>query len=161
GGTNRPWWPLALLFPLTALLVAFALLVAEGITTRNWIRMLERTMLGSFLASVFALLAFVPAGLLFLISNKVITAEIMKHPDLPLVTIREVSGTSFLIIAACRSAAWACIGAATGVGMNLARSTRTQLRNSVLGGALGGAFGGLFFDPIDRWISTSMFDGGG
>jgi hypothetical protein len=45
--------------------------------------------------------------------------------------------------------------------MNLARATRAQLRNSVIGGALGGALGGLFFDPIDRWVGSSMFGGGG
>ena len=43
--------------------------------------------------------------------------------------------------------------------MNIVRSTKTQLRNSVIGGAMGGAFGGLFFDPIDRWLKTSMFAG--
>jgi hypothetical protein len=158
---DRPQWPLFMLFPLTALFIALGLLVAEGITTRNWLRMIERSLLGSFLAAVFATLAFVPAGLLWMIGDKVLTAEVAKHPDALIVTMREVSGTSFLLFAACRSAAWACIGAALGVGMNLARSTRTQLRNSVLGGALGGALGGLFFDPIDRWVGSSMFDGSG
>jgi hypothetical protein len=77
------------------------------------------------------------------------------------VTVRDVSPLSFLMLAACRSAAWACIGAATGLGMNLVRSTRTQLRNSIIGGALGGALGGLFFDPIDRFFSSSLFVGAG
>ena len=51
-----------LLFPLTAALIAFGLLFAEGLTTRNWVRMIERTLLGSFLAALFAALAFIPAG---------------------------------------------------------------------------------------------------
>jgi hypothetical protein len=161
GGADQPVWPLFLLFPLTALFIAFGILLAEGITTRNWIRMIERSFLGSFLAALFAVLAFVPAGLLLMISQQVLSSEVNKHPELMVVTIREVSGGSFLVFAACRSAAWACIGAATGVGMNIARSTRTQLRNSVIGGAIGGAFGGLFFDPIDRWVGASMFDGSG
>jgi hypothetical protein len=87
----------------------------------------------------------------------VLSSEVERHPDLIVVTIKNVSAVSFLVFAACRSAAWACIGAAAGLGMNLVRSTRTQLRNSVIGGALGGAFGGLFFDPIDRFFGSSMF----
>jgi len=77
-----------------------------------------------------------------------------------IVTIKDVSAWHFFVFAACRSAAWACIGCATGLGMNIVRSTKTQLRNSVIGGALGGALGGLFFDPIDRWWKASMFEGG-
>jgi Inner membrane component of T3SS, cytoplasmic domain len=161
GGAEQATWPLLLLFPLTAAFIAFGLLFAEGLTTRNWIRMLERTLLGSFLAALFATLAFVPAGLILQINEKVMTSEAQRQSDLLIVTMRDVSGTAFVIFAACRSAAWACIGAATGLGMNLARATRTQLRNSVIGGALGGALGGLFFDPIDRWIGSSMFGGGG
>ncbi len=158
---DRSEWPLFVLFPLTAALIAFGLLVAEGITTRNWIRMLERSVLGSFLATLFAVLAFVPAGLLWMIGERIFNAEVEQHPEAMLVTIREVSGSTFVLFAATRSAAWACIGAATGLGMNLARATRAQLRNSVIGGALGGAFGGMFFDPIDRWVGSSLFDGSG
>jgi hypothetical protein len=159
GGIDRPLWPLFLLFPLTALLISFGLLVAEGISTRNWLRMAERSLLGSFLATLFTVLAFIPAGALQLIAQHVLQGEVAKHPDLTVVTVKDISAGSFLVFAACRSAGWACIGAALGVGMNLARSTRTQLRNSVIGGALGGAFGGLFFDPIDRFFGSSMFDG--
>jgi hypothetical protein len=161
GEINEAQWPLFLLFPLTAALIAFGLLLAEGITTRNWGRMITRSLLGSFFAALFATLAFLPAGIILSISNKVLEAEVEKHPDLLMVTIKDVGGMSFILFAACRSAAWACIGAATGLGMNLVRSTRTQLRNSVIGGALGGALGGLFFDPIDRWASSSMFSGSG
>ena len=67
---------------------------------------------------------------------------------------------TFLIITAARSAAWACIGTALGLGMNLVRSTKTQLRNSVIGGALGGALGGVFFDPIDRLFRANLFGSG-
>jgi len=155
GKVERSLWPLALLFPLTAALIAFGLLFSEGITTRNWLRMTERSLLGGFLAALFALLAFLPAGIIFKISQSVLEAQ--DGENLLIVTVKELSVTHFLIYAACRSAAWACIGAATGVGMNLVRSTRTQLRNSVIGGALGGALGGLFFDPIDRFFGASMF----
>jgi hypothetical protein len=150
---------LILLFPLTAMLIALGLLVAEGITTRNWLRMIQRTLLGSFLAGLFALLAFIPAGFVLLLQQKVFDAEMLKHSDLMVVTVDDIGGFSFLLITACRSAAWACIGAACGVGMNLARSTRTQLRNSTIGGALGGALGGMFFDPIERFVGDSMFGG--
>jgi hypothetical protein len=156
GRVERATWAF-LLFPLTSALVAFGLLLAEGITTRNWIRMLERTLLGSFLATLFTLFAFVPAGLIWRASEAVLSSEVDKHPDLIMITVKDLTAVGFLLFTALRSAAWACIGAAAGLGMNLVRSTRTQLRNSVIGGALGGAFGGLFFDPIDRWVSSSMF----
>jgi hypothetical protein len=152
-------WALYLMFPLTAALIALGLLLSEGITTRNWIRMIERTLLGSLLAVVFTGLAFLPAGLLIQLGHLVLESEFAKHHD-GIVTLQEISAVSFLLFAVCRSAAWACIGAAVGLGMNLVRSTRTQLRNSVIGGALGGAFGGLFFDPIDRYFGSSMFFGG-
>ncbi len=159
---DKAVWPLFLLFPLTAALIAFALLLAEGITTRNWIRMVERSLLGSFLAALFAVLAFIPAGLTMLISQHLIDGEAQRlavEADKIIITVADMSGWTFIIFAACRSAAWACIGAATGLGMNLVRSTRTQLRNSVIGGTLGGAIGGLFFDPIDRWATASLFSG--
>ncbi len=154
GEVDRPWWPLPLVFPLTAALIAFGLLLSEGLTTRNWIRMIERTLLGSFLATVFTLLAYLPAGLLIGARDLV-----MQHQD-RVFTVRDLGMVNFVLFAGFRSAAWACIGAAAGFGMNLVRSTRTQRRNSVIGGALGGALGGLFFDPIDRWFFSSMFDGG-
>jgi hypothetical protein len=153
GEVDRRWWPLALMFPMTAALIAFGLLLSEGLTTRNWIRMIERTLLGSFLATLFTFLAYLPAGLLIAARDLVQNAQ---HQE-GLVTIRDLGTVSFVVFAGFRSAAWACMGAAAGFGMNLVRSTRTQLRNSVIGGALGGALGGLFFDPIDRWASSSMF----
>lgn len=148
-----------LLFPMTAALIAFALLFAEGLTTRNYLRMIERSLLGSFLAALFAGLAFIPAAVFMMIGKAVMNAEVRHHSDELMVTAREISGTSFVLFLICRSMAWACIGAATGLGMNLVRSTKTQLRNSTVGGALGGAFGGIFFDPIDRWIKVSPFAG--
>jgi hypothetical protein len=146
GGVEQTIWSLALLFPLTAALVAIGLLLAEGITTRNWIRMIERTLLGSFLATVFAVIAMFAIGLLLLLLSG--GKHMFATPD---------SRIGFLVHVAMRSAVWSGIGAATGVGMNLVRSTRTQLRNSVVGGALGGALGGLVFDPIAKLGSSSPF----
>jgi hypothetical protein len=161
GRVDKPAWPLVLLFPLTGCLIAFGLLFAEGLTTRNWIRMTERSLLGSFFAALFAGLALIPAAFILVISRWVLAHEVSLHPELVVVTVKEVGGVAFLVFTVCRSAAWACVGAATGLGMNLVRSTRTQLRNSVIGGALGGALGGLFFDPIDRFFGSSMFAGSG
>lgn len=157
GEVDKPLWPLFVLFPLTSALIAFCLLFSEGITTRNWLRMTERSLLGSSLAALFATLAFLPAALILQISEYIMETQVNDHADALLITVREFGVISFLGQAACRSAAWTCIGAATGLGMNLVRSTRTQLRNSVIGGALGGAFGGLFFDPIDRFFGASAF----
>lgn len=156
GSSERPWWPLLVLFPMTAALLAFGLLAAEGLTTRNWLRMIERSLLGAFLAGLFATLALIPAGMIMQVSNLAMRGELERHAG-EFVTIRDVGGWTFFVMAACRSAAWACVGAATGLGMNLVRATKAQLRNSVLGGALGGAVGGLFFDPIDRFSKSSLF----
>jgi hypothetical protein len=76
-------------------------------------------------------------------------------------SIQELSPGTLLAHIAFRGAAWAAVGAALGVGMNLVRSSKVQLRNSVLGGALGGALGGTMFDPIDRFFRDSMFADGG
>jgi len=160
GDLEGATWAGFLLFPLTAALIAFGLMLSEGLTTRNWVRMIVRTLLGSFLATLFAALAIIPAGLILLISRGVFHAELQQHHEGVVVTVKDIGAVTFFVLAACRSAAWACIGAATGVGMNLVFSTRTQLRNSVIGGALGGAFGGLFFDPIDRFFTSSLFVGG-
>jgi hypothetical protein len=157
GDVDKPVWPLLLLFPLTATLIAFGLLFVDGLTTRNWIRTIERSLLGTLLGLVFSVLAFIPAGMCFFIAQHLLESEIAKHPEAIVVTVKDVSGLSFLAFAACRSAGWACIGCALGLGMNLVRSTKTQLRNSVIGGALGGALGGLFFDPIDRFVGSTMF----
>lgn len=157
GPLEGPVWALVLLFPLTAALIAFGLLLAEGLTTRNWVRMTERTLLGSLLATVFAFLGLLPAGLVIVIASQF---QSVGGGDTAVVTIREMSGGTYFALVVGRSAAWACIGAATGLGMNLVRATRPQLRNSVIGGALGGALGGLFFDPIDRYFGT-IYAGGG
>jgi hypothetical protein len=144
-----------LFFPVTATLIALALILAEGISSRNWLRMADRALLGTILTAVFSFLAFVPAGLALLVGQHVLEAQE------GFVTVDILPVGAFLVFSAARSAAWACIGAALGVGMNLARSTKAQLRNSVVGGALGGALGGAFFDPIDRFATgSSVFTGG-
>jgi hypothetical protein len=158
GEVERDVWPLLLLFPLTAALVAFGLLLSEGITTRNWVRMVERTLLGSFLATLFSVLAFIPVIVLAIVRHFLPDFEPARS-DLAVITVKDIAPMAFLTHVAFRSAAWACIGTAIGLGMNLVRSTRTQLRNSVIGGALGGALGGLFFDPISRFFEDSMFSG--
>jgi hypothetical protein len=158
GELEKPLWPMFLLFPLTSALIALGLLLAEGLTTRNYVRMIERSVLGSFLAALFATLAFIPAGVCMLLAQHFMNDEVARQHDALVLTVKDIAPKTFLLFTACRSAAWACIGAATGLGMNLVRATRTQLRNSVVGGAIGGAFGGIFFDPIDRWVRSTMFD---
>lgn len=140
-----------LFFPLTAVLIALALLFAEGLASGNWVRMLERSMLGGLLTVVFSFLAYIPAGIIIMLGWAVL-GETVGH------TIQTISGPRLLLFAATRSAAWACMGASLGLGMNLVRSTKVQLRNAVVGGTLGGALGGVFFDPIDRFFSSgSLF----
>lgn len=143
-----------LYFPLAAVMIALALMLAEGVSNRNWIRTLERSMLGVLLTAVFSFLAYIPVGFFGLVGDVILEGV----PAMSLVG--DFTPTQFVLFAATRSAMWACLGAGLGVGMNLARSTRRQLRNSVIGGALGGALGGLFFDPIDRFVAVqSAFAG--
>lgn len=142
-----------LMFPLTAVMIAIALLVAEGISSRNWIRLVERVLPSALLTAIFSVLAYVPAGLLLTLQE-----TILENTVEGFYTAKSVGAGNFIVIAAFRSMAWACIGAAMGLGMNLARSTRIELRNAVVGGALGGALGGVFFDPVDRFLTAdTMF----
>jgi len=160
-GTDLPaMWPRFVLFPLTAVLVAVALIVAEGIASRNWMRMVQRSISGSGLTLVFSVLAYIPAGLVMQVGLAVFASSLT--PEDGYVTADTMKPFAFLVFSACRSIAWACIGAALGLGMNIVRATKVQLRNSVVGGALGGALGGAFFDPIERFttIGGSLFSGG-
>ncbi|MBI5486093.1 MAG: FHA domain-containing protein [Deltaproteobacteria bacterium] len=148
-------WAGFVLMPLTGGLVALLLFLVEGMTSRNWVRMVERGGIGTLLAAVFSGLAMLPAGLLILLAMK---GLLVGPSSAGFVTVRDVPGANLLGITALRSAAWAVVGAGLGLGMNLVRATRVELRNTVLGGTLGGALGGMFFDPIGRFLSAdSLF----
>lgn len=142
---------LFLLFPLTATLIAFFLLFAEGVASRNWSRAVPRILVGSLLAAVFSVLGLLPGGLIFMAVQGIVGDALATG-------IEGLNTVDFVLISASRSAAWAMVGVGLGLGMNLVRSTRMQLRNAVIGGALGGAFGGLFFDSIDRFFIASNFE---
>lgn len=143
------------LFPLIAAMVALFLLLAEGMSTRNWLRMIERLLIGTSMGALFAFLAYIPASILFA------AASVLAAPGFENIeTIQQLGGGYFFIFAIGRSLAWACIGAGLGCGMNLIRATKAQLKSSVLGGTIGGALGGLLFDPINRFAQAdSVFEG--
>jgi len=144
-------WAMFFFFPLIAACIAFALTLAEGLSSRNWLRMLERTGLGVLLASVLSTAAMIPAGMFITLGQ---LAVVVTRGDATV----GYTDTGLFFFAASRSIAWCCIGAALGVGLHLVRSTRVQLRNSVIGGALGGALGGIFFDPVQQFfLSDSSF----
>ncbi|HEX7599181.1 MAG TPA: FHA domain-containing protein, partial [Polyangia bacterium] len=143
-----------LFFPVTATFICFMLLLAEGISTRNWRRMIPRTLGGSLLGCAFSFVAYLPAGGVLMLSKVALQADAEK---LQLVTASNMSAWPFIATMAGRSAAWACIAAAAGLGLTLIKGTRIQIRNAVLGGLIGGALGGLFFDPIDRFFRSSLF----
>ncbi len=131
-------------FPCVATLIAFGLLLAEGAARRNWSRTVERGVIGSALAALFAFLMLIPGGMIFLVGHKLFKDNVD-------------SKAALMVLVTCRSIAWACAGAGTGLGMNISRATRAELRNSVVGGALGGAFGGLFFDPVEWLTRPTLF----
>jgi hypothetical protein len=139
-----------LFFPIVALFLAFSLLLAEGVSSRNWSRMIERALLGTVLATVFATIALIIPGGIFM----VVATNVTKYDS---GGAAGLSAGHFITYEVCRSLAWSGLGAGLGVGLNLIRSTKAQLRNSVLGGTLGGAFGGALFDPINRFASSSPF----
>lgn len=145
-----------ILFVLTAVSIAFCLLVAEGIASRNWNRMLVRTLWGTILTVVFSVLALIPAGLIMQIGERFLDAD---ESGAYFMTIDGVPAKSLFLFAVTRSIAWALVGTGVGLGMNLVRASRVELRNSVLGGALGGALGGVFFDPIDRFLGSASHFG--
>jgi len=144
-----------LLFPVTAVALALAMLGAEGIASRHWLRLAERTVVGVLLTLVFTFVAYVPGGV------SIAVAQWFALPDTAIYDVDVFSPLRFLIFAAGRSAAWAWLGAALGLGMTLYKGTPIQRRNAITGGALGGALGGVFFDPIDRFFTgASAFSGG-
>jgi hypothetical protein len=153
--TGQDSWITLIYFPGCALLIAMSLLLAEGIMARNWVRMFERLGLGILLVTVFVFVAYIPAGIAMSLGQLS-----MMSIDSFFGTVHSLPPLAFVTFVAGRSAAWACLGAALGLGLNLVRSTKAQLRNSVVGGALGGALGGVFFDPVVRFLSPdSAFDG--
>ena len=141
------------LFPITAGLIVMFLTLFEGLSTRNWWRMAQRTSLATLLGVVFACLAYIPASMFMAVPSYFI----MQEGGDTIGTVHAISTMGIIIHIIGRSGAWACITTAMGLGMNLVRSTRLQLRNSVFGGMLGGALGGMFFDPIDRFIQADTF----
>ncbi|MBP7868266.1 MAG: FHA domain-containing protein [Acidobacteria bacterium] len=146
-----------LLFPLTASLVALCLFMAEGLSSRNWRRTIVRSLTGTGLAVVFSLLSFIPAGAIMLIGEQIMETQTAGRT---FITVHDLSLPAFAGFVSCRSAAWLCVALAMGLGMNLVRSTRTQLKNTVLGGMMGGALGGAFFDPVSRFLQGgSLFQG--
>jgi hypothetical protein len=151
--TGDSVWAGILLFPATALMITVFLLLAEGISSRNWTRTVERVLLGGLLTVVFAFLAYLPAGI-FLLFGQLAVQSVGSDANM---TGKEIPGVAFLLFTAARGGAWAAIGAGLGLGMNLVRSTRTQLRNSVVGGVLGGALGGVIFGALERVLGSSSF----
>jgi hypothetical protein len=148
-------WAKVLFFPMTGTFICFMLLLAEGLSTRNWRRMIPRTLGGSLLACVFSFVAYLPAGLILMLSGLPLKAEAQEHQ---LVTVLDLAPWPLLAMIAGRSAAWACIAAAAALALNIIKGTRLQIRNAVLGGLIGGAIGGMFFDPLDRFFRSSLFD---
>ena len=141
------------LFPITAGMIVMFLTLFEGLSTRNWRRMAQRTSLATLLSVVFACLAYIPASMFMGVPSWIIANEGTGQVG----TVHDISAMGIIAHIIGRSGAWACITTAMGLGMNLVRSTRLQLRNSVFGGMLGGALGGMFFDPIDRFIQPATF----
>ncbi len=144
------------LFLLTAVAIVVGLALAEGAASGNWVRAAERAAIGAALTAVTSAVAFVPAGLAMAAAQWVLQGASAGG----FVSVHTLSAPALLGFMAGRSVAWACIGAGLGLGMNLVRSTRAQLRNTLVGGALGGALGGAFFDPVSRFLQTdSWFTG--
>ncbi len=142
---------LILLFPLTAALIAFCVLFAEGVASRNWSRAVPRMFLGTLLASIFSTLGLIPGGIVIMLVYAMLGDALAGG-------VAGLDTVDFLLVSASRSFAWALAGAGLGLGMNIVRSTRVQLRNALIGGALGGAFGGVFFDSIDLFFVNSQFE---
>ncbi len=136
-------------FLTTAALMVLFLTLFEGLSTRNWRRMAQRSALATLLGVIFAGMGYIPA-LMFMAVPSLLVAH--DFGDQMVGTVHDISFGPLVAHIIGRSAAWACIMTAMGLGMNLIRSTRLQLRNSVFGGMLGGALGGMVFDPIDRFI---------
>ena len=144
-----------LVFPMMVVLIVLFIFIADAIASRRFISNIARWFGGVGMTLLFSLLAFIPAGL--------ILSLIPYLPGLP--TLAEAGditlwSTPFFIgFILLRSLAWAVIGGALGLGMNVIKSTKAQRRASVMGGLVGGVLGGLLFDPINRFLIPSVEQG--
>ncbi|HET6979663.1 MAG TPA: FHA domain-containing protein [Pyrinomonadaceae bacterium] len=146
--------PFFLIFPLTALLVVLFIFLADAITSRRFISNVGRWARGLGFTLLFSLIAFIPVGLILQLWYVLPSPPDIAHAD-----ITQWPAPFFIGFMLVRSLAWAVLGGALGLGMNLIKSTKGQRRASLMGGLVGGVLGGLLFDPINRFLIPSAEQG--
>lgn len=147
--------PFFLVFPMTATLIVLFIFLADAIASRRLRGNGARWGSGIGFTLLFAVLAFVPIGILFQFM------VILPSPPTPdqAFDLTAWPAPFFLGWVILRSLGWAIFGGALGLGMNVLRSTRAQRRASLMGGIVGGELGGLLFDPINRFLIPATDQG--
>lgn len=152
-GLQGPFW---LLFPLTATLVVVFIFVGDGLSSRRLRGNVGRWLWNTFFTLLFSFVVIIPANIIFLL---IIALSPNPPHEGQVVNIKELVPSFLIGFIIARSLAWALIGAALGLGINLRRCTSAQRRASFMGGVAGGTLGGLLFDPINRFIFPLVEDG--
>jgi len=144
-----------LVAPMLATLIVLFIFIADGISSRRIRGNGARWASGVGFTLLFTVLSFIPMGII--LQFRVVLPSppsILEGFDIAKWSVPFFIG--FIIL---RSLAWAVLGGALGLGMNVLRSTRAQRRASLMGGIVGGVLGGLLFDPINRFLFPSAEQG--
>ena len=146
--------PFLLVFPMTALLVVLFIFLADAITSRRFISNVGRWARGLGFTLLFSCIAFIPVSLILSL-----IMVLPSRPDISHADLTQWPAPFFIGFIILRSLAWAVLGGALGLGMNLIKSTKGQRRASLMGGVVGGVLGGLLFDPINRFLIPAAEQG--
>ena len=71
-----------------------------------------------------------------------------------------LKGMSFFVLLCGRAIAWSIVAIGAGLGLGIALKSKKLILNGFVGGMLGGLLGGLFSDPISRFVTPGVEDGG-
>lgn len=144
-----------LVAPALATLIVLFIFAADAIASRRLRGNGLRWASGIGFTLLFAIISFIPMGIILQLR--------FVLPSPPGITevfdITKWSVPFFIGFIILRSLAWAVLGGAIGLGMNVMRSTRAQRRASLMGGIVGGVLGGLLFDPINRFLFPAAEQG--
>lgn len=146
--TNANVAAFVLVTPLLATFIVLFIFMADAISSRRLRGNGVRWGSGIGFTLLFAIVSFIPMGIILHLR--------LSMPSPPGITeefdLTKWSVPFFIGCMILRSLAWAILGGALGLGMNVLRSTRAQRRASLMGGMVGGVLGGLLFDPISRFL---------
>lgn len=143
-----------LLFMLTAAMIGLGLGTVYGLVNRNIGQAAYCGSVGFGVGFLAGIPGTILAGIVFAIGKTFSEAFING----PIETIEDYPPMAFFILICTRSTAWSIVASAAGLPLGIALKSKKLVSVGVIGGIIGGAMGGLFFDPVDRFISTNSVE---